>query len=662
MPGYSWCSPIDPNSPPPWGDERYVTTYTLHPLSRRQTVDLVEHVTAGKALPAAVLNQIVDKTDGIPLFVEELTKHVVESKWLLDAGECYQLTSPLPPLAIPETLQDSLMARLDRLASVKAVAQLGAATGREFSYALLRAVSPLSDTALQEALGQLLDAGLISQRGSGSDSIYSFKHALIQDAAYASMLRRTRQQVHQQIAQVLATQFPETVETQPELVAHHYTEADCHQEAVVYWQRAGERASATSAYVEAVAHFQKGLDILQPLPATTEQAERELALQLGLGASLIVSQGWTAPVVEHAYVRAYELCQQLGEPPALIRVLQGLRRLYALRGDRGATHKARELGEQLLALAQRQNDPVLLQEAHWALGQTLFYLGELHATRSHLEHSSAAYTPQPLTSQTSRDQAGTQIACLFYTDLVLWMLGYPDQALRASYDGLALAQELSHPFTLAFAFEEVAMLHQCRREVQATRQQTEAMMALANEQGFPVFAPVETILRAWTLTMEGEWHEAIAQIQQAMAALRAGIDNSDWALHYAQLAEAYGAVGQPEEGLRSVAEALALIEQTGFRVYEPELHRVQGELLLQQAGSDVSQVEACFHQALDVARRQQAKSWELRAATSLARLWQAQGKRQDAYDLLAPVYGWFTEGFDTADLQEAMALLEELQN
>jgi len=651
-----------PEFEPTWGDHRHVTTYTLNHLSRRQTVDLVEHVTGGKALPAEVLGQIVDKTDGIPLFIEELTKHVLESEWLTDAGECYQLTSPLPPLAIPETLQDSLMARLDRLASVKEAAQLGAAIGREFSYALLRAVSRLSDTTLQETLGQLLGAELISQRGSVPDSIYSFKHALIQDTAYASMLRSTRQQVHQRIAQVLETQFAETVETQPELVAHHYTEAACHQEAAVYWRRAGERASAGSAYVEAVAHFQKGLEMLQPLPETAERAELELAHQVGLGTSLIVSEGWTAPAVEQAYVRAYELCQQLGEPPVLISVLQGLRRLYALRGDRDTSQKARELGEQLLVLAQRQNDTALLQEAHWALGQTLYYLGELSATRRHLEQSSAFYTPRSLVSQASRDQAGTQIACLFFTDLTSWMLGYPDQALRTSYDGLALAHELSHPFTLAFAFEQVAMIHQFRREVQATRQQAEAMIALADEQGFAVFAPVGTILLAWTLTMEGERQEAITQIGQAIATLRAGFDkiNPDWALHYARLAEAYGAVGQTEEGLRSVADALALIDNTGFRVYEPELHRLRGELLLQQTGSDPSQVESCFHQALNVARRQQAKSWELRAATSLARLWQSQGKRSEALDLLTLVYGWFTEGFDTADLKDANVLLMEL--
>jgi class 3 adenylate cyclase/predicted ATPase len=642
----------------PWPTRSHMMPITLNRLERPQVEALITHMTGDKILPAEVVGHIVTKTDGVPLYVEELTKMLLESDLLREEAEQYVLTGPLLSVAIPDTLQDSLMARLDQMRTAKEVAQFGAVLGREFDYDIFQAISSQDEETLQSGLAQLVEAELLYQRGRPPRARYIFKHALVQDAAYASLLRSTRQQVHQQIAQVLETQYTGTVETQPELVAHHYTESDCHQKAAMYWHRAGECASGSSAYVEAVAHFQKGLDVLQPLPETDERAELELPLQLGLGTSLIVSQGWTAPAVEHAYVRAYKLCQQLGEPPVLIRVLQELRRLYALRGDRGATQKARELGEQLLALAQRQNDSVLLQEAHWALGQTLYYLGELNATRRHLEQSSAFYTPQPLTSQTSRDQAGTQIACLFYTDLVLWMLGYPDQALRVSHDALSLAHELSHPFTLTFAFAEMAMIHQLRREVQAMRQQTEAMMALANEQGFAVYTRYGTIFRAWTLTMEDEQQEAITQIRQAMATLRAGID--DWALYYARLAEAYGAVGKTEEGLRSVAEALELIEKTGFRVYEPELHRVQGELLLQQSGSDASQVEACFHRALDVARRQHAKSWELRAATSLARLWQSQAKRHEAVDLLTPVYGWFTEGFDTVDLKDAKALLDAL--
>ena len=341
-------------------------------------------------------------------------------------------------------------------------------------------------------------------------------------------------------------------------------------------------------------------------------------------------------------------------------MLQGLRLLYALRGDRGDGQKARELGEQLLTLAQRQNDTALLQEAHWALGQTLFYLGELNPARTHLEQSSAFYTPQSLSSQVSRDAAGTQIACLFFTGWVLWALGYPDKALQTSDEALSLAHELSHPFTLAFAFWGMAQLNQFRREVQATLERAEATIALSNEQGFPVWVDYGTPLRAWTLVMQGNTEEGIAQIRQIMTNKPAGVTNAHWPGFYALLVEAYGTAGQTEEGLDMVAEALALVEKTGFRFYEAELRRLQGELLLKQAAPDSRQAETCLHRALDLARSQQAKSIELRAAMSLSRLWHQHGKKEEACRLLKEIYGWFTEGFDTPDLQEAKALLAEL--
>jgi predicted ATPase len=331
-----------------------------------------------------------------------------------------------------------------------------------------------------------------------------------------------------------------------------------------------------------------------------------------------------------------------------------------MRGDPGDAQRALELGEQLLTLAQRQNDTRLLQEAHWANGQTLYYLGELNSARTHLEQSSASYTPQSLNSQASRDAAGTQIACLFYTGFILWALGYPDQALEASEKALSLAHELSHPFTLANAFWGIAQLNQFRRDVQATLEQAEATIALSIEQGFPVMVDYGTPLRAWTLVMQGHTEEGIAQLRQIMANKLAGIDQSEWPMYYGLLVEAYWAAGQTEEGLDMVAEALALVEKTGLRFYEAELRRLQGELLLKQAASDRRQAETCLHRALDLACSQKAKSIELRAAMSLGRLWHQHGKKEEAHHLLKEIYNWFTEGFDTPDLQEAKALLEEL--
>jgi predicted ATPase len=445
-----------------------------------------------------------------------------------------------------------------------------------------------------------------------------------------------------------------------EMLAYHFVQGEVWDKAVTYLRQAGGRAMKKSAYVEAIAHLRKGLELLQTLPETAERDELELALQFDLAASLIVSKGWTASEVEQAYSRALELCPEVGETPTLIPVLQGLRRLYAARGDRGDAQRARELGEQLLTLAQRQHDTALLQEAHWALGMTLFGLGELKPACTHLEQSSIFYTPQSLSFQASRDAAGTQIACLFYMGWVLWALGYPDKALESSDAALSLAHELSHPFTLAFAFWAMSQLNQFRREVQATLKQTEAMIALSNEQGFPVWVDYGTPLCAWTLVMQGHTEEGIAQIGRVMANKPVGITNADWPMIYASLVEAYGTAGQVEEGLSMVAEALALVEKTGFRFYEAELHRLEGELLLRKAAPDSPRAETCLHRALDFARSQQAKSLELRAAMSLSRLWHQHGKKKEARRLLKEIYGWFTEGFDTPDLQEAKALLEEL--
>ena len=330
------------------------------------------------------------KTDGVPLFVEELTKTVLESGLLQETEEHYELTGPLPPLAIPATLHDSLMARLDRLATVKAVAQLGAVLGRTFSYEVLQAVTPLDEASLQQALARLVDAELLYQRGVPPQATYLFKHALIQEAAYQSLLKSTRQQYHQRIAQVLETRFPATVETQPELVAQHYTAAGCTEQAVPYWQRAGQQASDRSANLEAISHFTTGIELLKTLPETPEHTQHALTLYIALGAALQMTKGHSAPEVEHAYTQAHALCQQVGETPELVPVLFGLWRFY---GARPQLHTARELGETLLRLAQRAHDPALAVIAHYALGVTWFWLGALPAARLHLEEGIARYTP-----------------------------------------------------------------------------------------------------------------------------------------------------------------------------------------------------------------------------------------------------------------------------
>jgi TOMM system kinase/cyclase fusion protein len=647
-----------PEFTPPWPSRAHLTPLTLSRLPRPQVERMVASVAGERALPGEVVQQIVAKTDGVPLFVEELTKTVLESGLLQEHEDHYELTGPLPALAIPATLQDSLMARLDRLSTVKAVAQLGATIGRQFAYDLLQAISPLGEDMLQQGLRQLVEAELLYQRGILPQATYIFKHALIQDTAYQSLLKSTRLQYHRQIAQVLVDRFPETAETQPELVAHHYTEASLSAQAVPYWQRAGERATQHSAHAEAISHLTKGLALLQTLPDLAARAQQELTLQVALGAPLMATKGWAAPEAEHAFTRARELCRQLGETPQLFPVLAGLSAVYHVRGEHTI---ARELGEQMMRLAQSTQRPPFLLIAHYTLGEFLECLGELVSARGHLEQGIALYDPHKGRSSAFRGTQHPGVACLAVVAYVLWLLGYPDQALQRSHEALTLAQELAHPFSLGFALLWAARLHLCRREGHTVQERAEAMMTLAAEQGFAAFLAQASVHRGWARTKQGQAEDGIQQIRQAMAALRA--TGAEWLRPYflGLLADAYGQAGQGEEGLPALAEALATVDRTGERGYEAELYRLQGELLLRQAVPEVAQADVCFQQALAVARRQQAKSWELRAAMSLSRLWQRQGKRTEARELLAPLYGWFTEGLDTADLQEAKALLEALR-
>lgn len=580
---------------------------------------------------------------------------VLESGLLQEREERYELTGPLPPLAIPATLHDSLMARLDRLAAVKGLAQLGATLGREFSYELLQAVSPWDEETLRRGLQQLVEAEFLYQQGLPPQATYLFKHALIQDAAYQSLLRSTRQQYHQRIAQVLVERLPETVEAQPELLAHHYTEAGLTEGAVDFWHKAGQKASERSAYVEAIAHLRRGLEVLQALPETAARVRQELALQLTLGESLEALQTYTAPEMVHAYTRVRELCQQGDEIPQRFRALVILRRFHAFRGE---VQAAQELAEQLLHLAQRQPDVTLLQEAHWALGQTLYFRGEFVPARAHLERSMACYTPRPLSSQADRDAAGTQIACLLVAAWNLWKLGYADQALASAHEALPLAHELAHPFTLVMSLHSMALLHCFRREVPAAHELTETLLARAREQGFPAWVAGGAALQGWVLAMRGQAEVGIAQGRRVPNPQQ---NAHTMLLEYPLLlAEVYRVGGQAGEGLCLLAEALAVIDTTGVRHFEAELYRLQGELLLAQSSDNYAAAETCLSQALAIARRQRARAWELRAALSLSRLWQQQGKQEDARQLLAEVYDWFTEGLDTADLQEARALLDAL--
>jgi class 3 adenylate cyclase/predicted ATPase len=644
---------------PAWHHRSYITEVTLHRLSHAQVEQIVAGVTEGKTFPPEVLQQIIDKTDGVPLFVEEITKSLLESGQLTAVDGHYELTGALHTLTIPATLQDSLMARLDHLISAKGIAQLGAAIGRQFAYDLLHVVSQLDEVTLQRELSRLVEAEIVYQRGLPPQAYYFFKHALIQDAAYASLLKSTRQHYHQRIAQVLATKFPETTETQPELVAHHYTEAGLTEQSIAYWYKAGQRAIERSAHVEAISHLRQGLDLLQTLPETPERAQQELPLHIALGVSLLTTKGVAAPEVGQTYSRARQLCERLEDPHQLFPVLRGLWNYYNVRAE---YQTAQALAEQLLPLAQQVQDTPMLVAAHRALGATLFHLGAVASAHTHLTQGMALHAPQQHRSSVSQHGEDSGVICYTYAAWALWYLGYPDQGLARSDEALTLAQQSVHPFSLGFALCWAAAFHQYRREVHCTQERAEAAISLATDQGFPYFMAIGSLLRGWALAQQaGQAREGIEQITQGLMTYRATGAELWRPYGLVLLAEVHGTIREPEAGLTVLVEALTLAETTGARWYVSELYRLKGELLLQLSSDNQAEAEASFQHAIRIAQSQQAKSWELRAAISLARLWQSQGKRQEAHDLLAPVYGWFTEGFDTADLQDAKALLDALE-
>jgi predicted ATPase len=672
-----------PTFRPPWTSHAHLAQLALRRLPRHQAALMIAQVTGGKTLPAEVRQQLLTRTDGVPLFVEELTKMVLESEWFQQwENRDVWSTGSLPALAIPATLQDSLMARLDRLGTGKLVAQLGATIGRRFSYELLRAVSPMDEGTLRQALGRLVEAELLYQSGMPPHATYLFKHALIQEIAHQSLLRSTRQQYHQQIAQVLAERFAEAIDTEPELLAYHYTEAGRAAQAVPYWLRAGQDAIERSANVEAISHLSKGLEVLKTLPASPERVQHELALYLTLGPPLLTIKGQESPEVADVYNRALALCQQVGDSRQRFSALRGLASFY---NAQGRLQTSRELTEQSLALAQDVRDPELLHGAYVMLGSILVCLGELVAARTHLEQGLALRSQRPHRAVFLARGSDSEVVGATWLAWTLWMLGYPDQALAESRKALHLAEALSHSYSLAFAHFFAALLHLCRRDPQSVHQHLDAAMALSEEHGFVRWLAGGRMVRGWALAEQGAAAEGIGQLKEGLAAWRAM--GGELALpHYlSMLAEAYGKAGQAGDGLRAVAEAQALMRKNAEHRFEAELWRLQGELLWQQASPGESgeiipvdtamtaevewqgatqvlplpdAAEHCFSQALQVAHSQQAKTLELRAATSLACLWQAQRKRVEAHQMLAEVYGWFKEGFDTPDLREAKACLD----
>jgi predicted ATPase len=532
--------------------------------------------------------------------------------------------------------------------------------GKDVSLPLLQAVTEASDEAMHRDLGQLQAAEFLYETYAPTALGYAFKHALTQEVAYQSLVRRVRQQYHAHIAQALEKRFPEVAEAQPELLAQHYTEASSPEQALPYWQRAGQRAIERSANVEAIGHLMKGLEMLKILPNTPACTRQELELQLALGSVLRMVKGHTAPDVEHTYTRAYELSQEMGDSPQRFAALVSLWRFYL---NQGKLQTAQELAGQCLTLAEHVQDSRLLQDAHRMVGGTALFQGELATARAHLEQGIVLYAAQQGRQPSFSNGMDRGVTCRSYASWSLWLLGYPDQALTMIRNALTLALELSHAFSLQFAMNYASMLHVWRREVRFAKERAEALITLANEHGFINALTVGMIRRGWALAQQGAVAEGIRQLHQGLATFRDMEQALPLSHHLALLAEAYKQGGQVEAALYTLAEAFAHMDHTGERYYEAELYRLKGECLMSQTGKRCKEREAeeCLRQALGAARRQQAKSLELRAAISLGRLWQQQGRRVEAHRIMAEIYGWFTEGFETADLQEAKALLKALQ-
>jgi DNA-binding NtrC family response regulator/predicted ATPase len=631
---------------PFWLDKSYATQIALQPLGANESRQVVRSVLRHTSLTQALEQQLLAKAEGNPFFLEELAYTLREQ-----AGQASVLT-------ISDSIQAVIAARIDRLpAEQRRLLQVAAVIGKNVSVSLLQTITTLSEETLSRDMAHLQTTEFLSAAGGIPAPTYTFRHILIQEMAYQSLPTSLRRHYHERIAQALANQFSSLIETQPALLAYHYTEAGCTEQAISAWQWAGQQSAERSAYVEAIAHFTRGLSLLQELPDTPARAQQELLLQTSLGPALMATKGFAAPEVERAYARARELCQQMGETPQLFGVLRGLWRFY---GVRAAFRTAQALGEQLLCLARRAEDPALLMEAHLALGNGLFWCGEIASARAHLEQVSALYDPQEHRSHAFRYGLDPGVVGLSYTAQALWLLGYPDQALQHNAEALTLAHELLHPHTLAHALGFAALFHQFRRETQAVHEQVDALMALSREQEFAQWLAWGEMLRGCVLVKQGHGAEGMRHMRQGLDAfddIGAALGRPYW---LALLAEACGTVGQAEEGQRMLAAALDAIHTTGERRWEAEIFRLQGELLLVLPQKSEAAAEACFQQALLVSRRQQAKALELRAASSLSRLWGRWGKRVEARELLGAVYGWFTEGFHTPDLQAASALIAEL--
>jgi predicted ATPase len=607
---------------------------------------------------------IADQTDGNPFFIEEIVLALFEQGALARDG-AVTFTRPLSEIKVPPTVQAVLASRIDRLPPTeKELLQTLAVVGSEFTLPLVRRVAPASDVELERLLGDLQSGEFIYEQPAFPDPEYSFKHALTQQVASDSILVQRRRVLHERAGAAMEEIYAGRLDDHLSELARHYERSGNTSKALEYLGRAAQQAMARSSHSEAVGLFASALGLLKTLPETPERIQQELVLQLGLGPALQSIKGWSAPEVDAAYTRARELCRQLGETPELLHVLFGL---WLLSVSRGQLQTAHEQAPQLLSIAQSRPDTDALLVAHWALGHDLLFDGELVLARTHFEQASSLYDPTRHRSLAALYPVDLGVASLLYAAWTQWHLGYPDQAVARVEEALALAEELSHSFSVCFALNFSALLHVVRGETEAALKFADENIRLSTDYGLQQVLAYAICLRGRALVERGQAEEGVAQLLEGFASLYAIGAGLGQTMMLGWQAACYSKLGRVEEGLAVVAEALAASERTGECFCEAELYRLRGDLLLgrdaQTAESTVKgEAEACFRRALEIARRQQAKSWELRATTSIARLLWDTGRREEARAMLAEIYNWFTEGFDTVDLKEAKALLDELSH
>ncbi len=650
-----------PEFTPPWPPYAHVTTLALTRLGRREGAAIIERITGGKTLPDEVMNQILARTDGVPLFIEELTKTVLESGVLQERDGHYVLEHPLPSLAIPTTLRDSLIARLDRLALVREVAQIGAVVGRDFSYEVLNAVAGFPREKLEEALDQLVRSELIFRRGEIPQSVYTFKHVLVRDAAYSSLMKVRRAQLHAAIASVFEQRFPEIVEAQPETLAHHLTEAGLTEKAVGYWLKAGKNAAQHFANLEAIAHLQRGIETVGRLPDGLGRDRLELDLQFAIGPCLIATQGPASSTAVATFARGRELCARLRDAPEYLQIMFWLATGSVIRGE---LPQAREVTATLLGLAEARNDRPMLINATRGLGMICLFMGDLVDARGLTERAFEAFTAsneaEKLAARAAGQDAGA--AALALMSWALWVLGHVDTAVSRMVAALQRANVVAHPHTQAYVCYYASILHALRGEPSIAHQYAERCLTLSEEHGFRHWHGLSRATRGICMTTLDRSSRTLEEVRCALdqyrgAGYRLGITALDVLLCPALLLEHH-----PEAALEVIELGLSAANHNSERIFETELYRLKARTLLIRDGPGaVTQAQSLLDQALTTARSQHARSLELRAAKDLAALWIDQGKRDEALDLLAPIHAWFTEGTDTQDLKEARALLDQLQ-